>query len=145
MEKVNITPQQAVAKMLAHDRFSEWMGLKIDSVDAGYCKLHYVVKEEMLNGFGIIHGGALFAASDSAFAFACNTYGHLTVALDVSISFTRSASVGELLSVEAKEIHLGNKTGVYEIRTTNEKGELLSIFKGTAYRTSKLIEPLPEE
>lgn len=143
-EHAKITPQQAVAKMLAHDRFTEWMGLQIDKVDTGYCKLHYSVKEDMLNGFGIIHGGVLFAASDSAFAFACNTYGHITVALEVSISFTRSATAGEILTVEAKEIHMGNKTGVYEIRTTNEKNELLSIFKGTAYRTSKLIEALPE-
>ena len=141
-DKASITPQQAVAKMLAHDRFSEWMGLEIDKVDMGYCKLHYTVTEDMLNGFSIIHGGALFAASDSAFAFACNTYGYVTVALEVSISFTRSATAGEKLTVEAKEIHMGNKTGVYEIRTVNEKGELLSLFKGTAYRTSKLIEPL---
>ena len=143
-EQANITPQQAVAKMLAHDRFSEWMGLQVDKIESGYCALHYTVKDEMLNGFGIIHGGVLFAASDSAFAFACNTYGYITVALEVSISFTRAAVAGELLRVEARELHMGNKTGVYEIKTTNEKDELLSIFKGTAYRTSKPIEPLPE-
>lgn len=135
---------QAVAKMMAHDKFSEWMGLHIDKVELGYCLLHYTVTEDMLNGFGIIHGGALFAASDSAFAFACNTYGYITVALEVSISFTRSATVGEQLKVDAKEVHMGNRTGVYEIRTTNEKDELLSLFKGTAYRTSKHIEPLIE-
>jgi acyl-CoA thioesterase len=144
-EPMNITPQEAVAKMLAHDKFTEWMGLAIDKVDVGYCKLHYKVKDDMLNGFGIIHGGVLFAASDSAFAFACNTHGYITVALEVSISFTRSATSGEVLTVEAKEIHMGNKTGVYEIRTTNEKGELLSLFKGTAYRTSKHIEPLRKD
>ena len=93
----------------------------------------------MLNGFGTIHGGALFAAADSAFAFACNSHGRLAVALDVSITFTRSAAVGEILSVEAKEVHLGNKTSVYEVKTTNEKGDLIALFKGTAYRTSKEI------
>jgi len=143
-EQNNITPQQAVAKMLAHDKFTEWMGIVIDKIELGYCKLHYTVKDDMLNGFSIIHGGVLFAASDSAFAFACNTHGYITVALEVSISFTRSATTGELLTVEAKEIHMGNKTGVYEIRTTNEKGELLALFKGTAYRTSRHIEPLGE-
>lgn len=144
MEKPGITPQQAVAKMLAHDKFSEWLGIQVDKIDLGYCKLHYTVKDDMLNGFSIIHGGVLFAASDSAFAFACNTHGYITVALEVSISFTRSATLGEQLTVEAKEIHMGNKTGVYEIRTVNEKGELLSLFKGTAYRTAKEIEPLSE-
>ncbi|MBS1587775.1 MAG: hydroxyphenylacetyl-CoA thioesterase PaaI [Bacteroidetes bacterium] len=141
-EAINITPQQAVAKMLANDKFTAWLGIEIEKVDLGYCKLRYAVKGDMLNGFGIIHGGVLFAASDSAFAFACNTHGYVTVALEVSISFTRPATAGEVLTVEAKEIHMGNKTGVYEIRTTNEKGELLSLFKGTAYRTSKQIEPL---
>jgi acyl-CoA thioesterase len=93
----------------------------------------------MLNGFGIIHGGALFAAADSAFAFACNSHGRLSVALDVSITFTKAATEGEVLTVEAKEVHLGNKTSLYDIITRNEKGEVIAVFKGTAYRTSKNI------
>ncbi len=84
-----------------------------------------------------VHGGILFSAADSAFAFACNSHGILTVALDVSISFTRPARAGDLLTVEAKELHLGNKTGLYEVRTTNADGELIALFKGTSYSTSK--------
>lgn len=125
--------------MLEKDAFSHWLGLEIDAITEGGCCLHFSVKPEMLNGFGTIHGGALFAAADSAFAFACNSHGRLAVALDVSITFTRSAAVGEILSVEAKEVHLGNKTSVYEVKTTNEKGDLIALFKGTAYRTSKEI------
>jgi len=140
MDTPKLSPEQVVARMLVNDKFSAWMGLELEEVHAGYCRLHYTVKEEMLNGFEIIHGGAVFAASDSAFAFACNTHGNITVALDVSITFTRSAKVGDVLTVEAKEMHLGNKTGLYDIRTTNEKGELVAFFKGTAYRTSKVIE-----
>ena len=131
--------EQVLNKMMASDAFSQWMGLKIVGVGEGYCKLTFVVKPEMLNGFGIIHGGAVFAASDSAFAFACNSHGRIAVALDVSITFTKSATVGETLSVEARELHLGNKTSVYEIKTTNESGELVALFKGTAYRTSKPV------
>ena len=93
----------------------------------------------MLNGFHIIHGGVVFSASDSAFAFACNSHGRLALALDVSITFTKAAKLGEVLTVEAKEVHLGNKTSVYDIVTKNEKGEIVAIFKGTAYRTSKDI------
>ena len=135
-----LNPQQVLQRMLHHDKFTAWLGLEIDTISTGYCKLHYVVKDEMLNGFNSIHGGVLFSAADSAFAFACNSHGVLTVALDVSISFTRSAKAGELLTVEAKEEHLGNKTGVYDVRTTNQSGELVAWFKGTAYRTSKKIE-----
>ncbi len=125
--------------MLSKDAFSQWMGLEVMSVGAGTCRLKFVVKPEMLNGFGIIHGGAVFAASDSAFAFACNSHGRIAVALDVSITFTRAATVGDTLYVEALELHLGYKTSVYEIRTTNEAGELVALFKGTAYRTSKNV------
>lgn len=126
--------------MTARDEFSRWLGLEIDVIEKGYCKLHYTVKREMLNGFGNIHGGILFSASDSAFAFAGNSHGVITVALDVSITFTHPAKEGEVLSVEAKELHLGNKTGLYDIRTTNTEGKLVAVFKGTAYRTGKAVE-----
>ena len=138
-ETGKLTPQQVAEKMLEHDGFSKLLGLQIDEVSAGYCRLHFIVRPDMVNGFSIIHGGVVFSASDSAFAFACNSHGRITVALDVSITFIRPASIGETLFVEAKEIHLGHRTGVYDIRTTNEKGELIAMFKGTAYRTSKAV------
>lgn len=141
--ETKITPQEVLDIMIARDRFTAWLGLNIDEVGEGYCRLHYQVKEDMLNGFERIHGGVLFSASDSAFAFACNSHGLITVALDVSITFTRPAIVGDRLFVEAREVHLGNKTGLYDIRTTNEKGELVCLFKGTAYRTSVKVTPGP--
>lgn len=135
-----LTPQEVLTLMLSRDKFTQWLGLQIDEHGIGYCKLHYTITEDMLNGFGNVHGGILFAAADSAFAFACNSHGRQTVALDVSISFTRPARAGEVMTVEAKEVHLGYKVGVYDIRTTNQQGELVSLFKGTAYRTSKAVE-----
>ncbi len=135
-------PEEVLKTMLNKDAFSHWLGLEIDAITEGGCHLHFTVKPEMLNGFGTIHGGAIFAAADSAFAFACNSHGRLAVALDVSITFTKSASAGEILFVEAKEIHLGNKTSVYEVKTTNENGDLIALFKGTAYRTSKEISTI---
>ncbi len=125
--------------MLAKDHFSKWLGIIIDEYREGYCKLHYTIREEMQNGFGIVHGGALFSAADSAFAFACNSDGQLTVALDVTISFIKAAKTGDVLTVEAKEVHTGNKTGFYDITITNEKRELVALFKGTAYRTGKKV------
>jgi len=135
-----MTPKEIIDIMTARDEFSRWLGLEIDVIEKGYCKLHYSVKKEMLNGFGKIHGGILFSASDSAFAFAGNSHGVITVALDVSITFTHPATEGETLYVEAKELHLGNKTGLYDIRTTNAEGKLVAVFKGTAYRTGKAVE-----
>lgn len=135
-----MTPQEVYKIMIERDRFSKWLGLEFDEIREGYCKLHYTVKEDMLNGFERIHGGVLFSASDSAFAFACNSHGIITVALDVSITFTNPAKAGDVLYVEAEELHLGNKTGLYDIRTTNEEGKLVCLFKGTAYRTGKEVQ-----
>jgi acyl-CoA thioesterase len=139
-EQNHLSPVQVLAAMLEQDRFTRWLGLEIDDIGPGYCRLHYTIREDMLNGFKIVHGGILFSAADSAFAFACNSHGRITVALDVSITFTRSAKAGDWLAVEAKESYLGNKTSLYDIRTTNEKGELVALFKGTAYRTSQLVK-----
>jgi acyl-CoA thioesterase len=140
MEKPAMSPRDVLGLMWEKDRFSKWLGLEIDEIGLGYCKLHYRVTDTMLNGHEIIHGGVLFSAADSAFAFACNSHGILTVALDVSISFTRPARVGELLTVDAREDHLGNRIGIYDIRTCNEAGELVALFKGTAYRTGKPVQ-----
>lgn len=134
------TPAEITTHMMAHDRFSQWMGLHIDASGPGYSKLHFTVVDQMLNGFEVIHGGVLFAAADSAFAFACNSHGILTLALAADISFTRSAHSGDILTVEAKAIHQGGRTGVYQVEITNVAKELIALFKGTAYRTSKTID-----
>jgi acyl-CoA thioesterase len=131
--------QKVVDKMLEHDAFSRWMGIVVDEVAEGYCRLHYTITADMLNGFQIVHGGVVFAAADSAFAFACNSHGRVSVALDVAITFTKSAALGDVLFIEAKQVHLGHKISLYDITTTNENGEIVAVFKGTAYRTSKEV------
>ncbi len=125
--------------MLNKDYFSQWLGIVIDEYRVGYCKLHFTIREEMLNGHGIVHGGIIFSCADSAFAFACNSHGLVSLALDVHTSFIRGAKAGEVLSVEAREIHTGNKTSFYTVTTSNENGEVVSVFNGTAYRTGKKV------
>ena len=132
-------PNLVLTTMLAKDNFTKWLGIVVDEYRLGYCRLHYTVKEEMLNGFGTVHGGILFSAADSAFAFACNSHGKLSVALDANISFISSVKEGETLTVEAKEIHIGNKTGFYDVITTNNSGSIVAVFKGTSYITSRFI------
>jgi len=134
------TPAEITAHLLGNDRFSQWLGLQIEATGTGYCKLHFQVNDQHLNGFDVVHGGVLFSAADSAFAFACNSHGILTLALAADISFTRSARSGDILTVEARELHQGGRTGVYEVRITNTQGELTALFKGTAYRTSKNVK-----
>ena len=95
------------------------------------------LRREMMNGFGIAHGGITFALADSAFAFACNSEGKITVALDVSISFPKSGKEGDTLIAEAKEINNTNKTGLYLIEVRNQHHEMVALFKGTCYKTEK--------
>jgi acyl-CoA thioesterase len=131
--------QQVVDTMWEGDFYSQWLGLVIDEIREGYCRLHFVIRQDMLNGFGIVHGGVIFSAADSAFAFAGNSHGKLSMALDMSVSFIASAREGETISIEAKEIHLGNRIAFYEITGTNTQGKVVATFKGTAYRTDKDI------
>jgi acyl-CoA thioesterase len=135
----NTVARQALAAMLEKDHFTRWLGIIIDEHKEGYCRLHFTIREEMLNGFGIVHGGVLFSAADSAFAFACNSYGVLSVALDASITFVKAAVEGEIIFVGAKELHNGRKTGFYDIVLTNQQSDLIAAFRGTAYRTDKTI------
>jgi acyl-CoA thioesterase len=141
-ESTNIpqtTPQAVLERMLAKDAFSRLLGLQVEAVGEGYCRLHFQVREEMLNGFGILHGGVSYAAADSAFAFACNSHGRLSVALSTTMEYLEAGRLGDTLTVEAREENLKHKIGVYQIRITNQEGVLLGLFKGTSYRTSKPI------
>jgi acyl-CoA thioesterase len=97
------------------------------------------IRKEMVNGFGIVHGGVPFAFADSAFAFACNNRNNLSVALDVTISFMKAMHIGDVLTAEAREIHNGRSTGVYLISLHNQKNEQVALFKGTCFRTGKTL------
>ena len=126
-----------VSHMMENDFFSQWMGVEVLEVKEGYSKIKMTIRKEMVNGFGIVHGGIPFSLADSAFAFACNNRNNLSVALDVTITFTKAVNIGDVLIAEAKEIHNGRSTGVYLIHVTNQKNEQVAVFKGTCFRTGK--------
>lgn len=126
-----------VAHMMKHDLFSQWLGIEVLQVKEGYSKIKMTVRPEMINGFGIVHGGIAFSLADSAFAFACNNRNNLSVALDTAINFTKPVHVGDVLTAEAKELHNGKSTGLYHITITNQKDHVVALFKGTCFRTNK--------
>lgn len=135
------TPQQVVQHMMQNDLFSQWLGITVIEINEGYSKITMTVRTEMINGFGIVHGGICFSLADSAFAFACNNRNNLSVALDTSINFTKAVHVGDVLTAEAKELHNGKSTGLYHITITNQQNQIVALFKGTCFRTGKeLIE-----
>lgn len=129
--------RQVVDKMINDDLFSQWLGIEVLEIREGYSKLKMTVRKEMVNGFGIVHGGIAFSLGDSAFAFACNNRNNLSVALDTAINFTKPVHVGDELTAEAKEIHNGKSTGLYHISITNQRDHVVAFFKGTCFRTGK--------
>lgn len=137
----NQTAETVVAHMLQHDLFSQWLGIEAIEIREGYSKIKMTVRPEMINGFGIVHGGVAFSLGDSAFAFACNNRNNLSVALDTSINFIKPVHVGDVLTAEAKELHNGRSTGLYHIQIFNQKDHLVAQFKGTCYRTGKELIP----
>ena len=135
------TPSQVVNYMLQHDAFSKWLGITVIEIQAGYSKIQMTVRQEMMNGLGIVHGGIAFSLADSAFAFACNNRNVLSVALDTAINFLKPVHVGDILFAEAKELHNGKSTGLYSITVTNQLLHTVAIFKGTCFRTDKKLVP----
>ena len=128
-----------VSHMMQNDFFSQWLGIEVLEVKEGYSKIEMLIRKEMLNGFGIVHGGLAFSLADSAFAFACNNRNNISVALDVTITFTKAVKVGDMLTAEAKEVHNGQSTGVYLVTISNQKNEQVAFFKGTCFRTGRSL------
>ena len=135
----NQLAKQAVDHLLQNDLFSQWLGIKVVEIKEGYSKIKMIIRKEMINGFGIVHGGVTFSLADSAFAFACNNRNNLSVALDTSINFIKPVLVDNVLIAEAKELHNGKSTGLYQISITNQNGHLVAVFKGTCFRTGKKL------
>ena len=131
-------PEDVVKYMMQHDQFSNWLGIEVLDVALGYSKIKMTIRPEMVNGFGIAHGGIAFSLADSAFAFACNNYNNVSVALDTSINFLKAVNVGDTLVAEAKEIHHGKSTGVYLISIYNQHQQQVAHFKGTCFITNKV-------
>ena len=132
--------KKTVARMLEHDLFSQWLGIEVIDVAEGYSKIKMTVRKEMVNGFGIAHGGIAFSLADSAFAFACNSDGKVTVALDTNMSFPKVVKVGDVLIAEGKRLNQTRSTGLYFIEIKNQNDELVGVFKGTCFRTGKALE-----
>jgi acyl-CoA thioesterase len=134
---MNKNNKAIVNQMLNNDPFSQWMGVEVIESEPGYCKISMEVRDEMTNGFGVCHGGITFSLADSALAFASNSRGSVSLALENNINFTKKVSVGDVLVAETEELQNGRTIGVYKVHITNQKEELVAEFRGTVYRTGK--------
>jgi len=129
--------EKVVGKMYNEDWFSQWLGIEQVEVKAGYCVLRMKIRKEMLNGFGIAHGGITYSLADSALAFASNSHGRMSVSIETSVSHIEQLKEGDVITAVAEEVSLSNKIGIYHIAITDQKNKKVALFKGTVYRTSK--------
>ncbi|MCK0510346.1 hydroxyphenylacetyl-CoA thioesterase PaaI [Aromatoleum buckelii] len=109
-------------------------GIGVEAIGPGYAKMTMTVRKDMLNGFGICHGGFITLLADSAFAYSCNSYNEMTVASGISLDFMAPGRPGDVLIAEAKELFVAGRTGVYDVSVVNQKGELLAMMRGKSYR-----------
>ena len=133
------SPIEIVNGMIAKDYFSQWLGIEVLEVKEGFCKIQMTVRKDMLNGFGIAHGGITYSVADSALAFASNSHGQKAVSVETSISHIVSLKENDIIIAECIEEHCSNKIGVYTVKIFKSLDlSVVALFKGTVYRTSKI-------
>jgi len=129
--------------LLAGDQASRTLGMRMEEVTPGAARLRMAVRPDMVNGHGICHGGIVFSLADSAFAVACNTYNAVTVAAAASIDFLAPVRVNDELTAQARELWRSNRSGIYEIVVSNQRGEPVALFRGRSHSTGGQIVPGP--
>lgn len=134
-----MNPSEIVATMMEQDFFSQWLGIAIREQREGYCRLAMTIRKEMLNGFGIAHGGITYSLADSALAFASNSKGPKSVSIETSISHLVSLKENDNIVAEAVCEAETGKLGHYKVKVflENEPEKPIALFKGIVYKTSK--------
>lgn len=130
---------EVVNTMMRNDKFSQWLGIEVLEIREGYCKLAMKVKEDMLNGFGIAHGGISYSLADSALAFASNSWGRKSLSIDTSISHLKPLNNKDEVIAEALCENQSEKLGHYAVKVylKLQPQTTIALFRGTVYRTSK--------
>lgn len=136
--QATLTPQQLAEAcadaMYSRDTATRALGMKILQIAPGAATLSMAITAQMIQGHDSCHGGYIFTLADSTFAFACNSYNAVTVAQGCSIEYVAPAKLGDILTAHGLEQARGKRTGVYDIRIENQRGELVALFRGKAYQ-----------
>lgn len=145
MNPQNMTPEQLAAAcseaMHQTDYAAQGLEISIDETRPGYARLSMTIRQDMLNGHGMCHGGFIFTLSDTAFAHACNSYNRVTVASGCSIEYVAPGFLGDRLTAVAQERQRKGRTGVYDITVYNQNNEELAFFRGKSYQIKGSLVP----
>ncbi len=117
------------------------MGMSLISCEPGRAEFQMTVKERHLNGHQICHGGFIFTLADSTFAFACNSYNKAAVAAGCSIEFLKPGQLGDVLTCVGQEQTLSGRHGIYDMKVTNQKGEIIAMFRGKSAQIQGAVIP----
>lgn len=131
-----LTPEEVARRsadaMWANDDASKWLGMSLDAVGPGSATTSFTVEKHHTNGHDICHGGYIFTLADSAFAFACNSHNRIAVAQHNTITFVAPGKLGGRLKAEAREIALFGRSGICDVRVTDQDGRLIAEFRGAS-------------
>jgi acyl-CoA thioesterase len=120
-------------RMFANDHAARGLGMQVGGIGPGTAEISMTVRQDMINGHDICHGGLVATLADTAFAYACNSYNELTVASGFSIDLVAPARLGDLLTARCREISKAGRTGVYDVEISNQRGERVGVFRGRSY------------
>src|ERR1051326_2794568 len=137
MSKEQELAEQVVGGMMAKDEFSRWLGIEVVRVAPNASTTRMKVRPEMVNGFGVAHGGIAYSLADSALAFAANTHGKVTVAIDNGITYPAPINTGDVITAVAELISSTKRLTFFTVMVTNQRNETVAAFKGTVYKTEK--------
>ena len=126
--------QAVAAAMYARDPASQGLGMTINSVGPGRASMSMTIRADMLNGHQSCHGGFIFTLADSAFAFACNSYNLNTVGAACTIDYLAPGRLHDVLTAEAVEQSLSGKSGIYDVKVSNQDGRVVALFRGKSLR-----------
>ena len=132
------------AAMHERDYAAQALGIQLTQIRPGRARMTMTVRKDMVNGHDICHGGMIFTLADTAFAHACNSRNQVTVASGCMIDFVAPARLDDVLTAEAEERALSGRTGVYDITVTNQRRDLIALFRGNSYRIKGHLIPTPE-
>jgi acyl-CoA thioesterase len=135
--KDQVLAERIVAKMMAKDEFSKWLGLAVVDVRPRTATVRATIRPDMVNGFGVAHGGVTFSLADSALAFASNTHGKVTVSIENSMTYPAAVQVGDVLTATAESESESGRLGYYRVVVKNQKDEVVALFRGTVYKTKE--------